>query len=85
MTKPETESVKAAIDRVIVEIDALKRRAYDAENVAWTLIVSLEKSDLSATSMSAIRDYAINEARPFLLRSPNPALTVPVRIVPEVE
>ena len=79
----KVEPVKAAIDQVIAEIDALKRRAYDAENVAWTLIVNLEKSDMSATSLTAIRDYAVNEARPFLLRSPNPSL--PVTITPEGE
>jgi len=79
----DNEPVKAAIDQLTVAIDALKRRANDAENVAWTLIVNLEKSDMSATSLTAIRDYAINEARPFLLRSPNPSL--PVTITPRSE
>lgn len=75
----KVEPVKAAIDRVIAEIDALKRRANDAENVAWTLILNLEQCD-ELDRFKAIKTYAVNEARPFLLRSPNPPL--PVTITP---
>lgn len=65
----EVEKAIAALRNEIVEINGGRARA---ELVAWTLIINLEKSDGSEQSFAAIREYAANEARPYLDRKSKP-------------